>query len=97
MIKTAIGRFRIVAFLEGLSFLILLGIAMPLKYYGDMPEVTRVVGMIHGVLFIAYLYSMVPVAKKYAWNMKTISIVFGASLVPIGTFIADHRIFSKLA
>ncbi len=95
MIRTSIGRLRIIALLEGLSFVLLLFVAMPLKYYGDYPNATKELGMIHGVLFMAYIYLMIPASKDHAWNVKTIILVFAASLLPGGTFVADKRIFQK--
>lgn len=90
--KTALGRFRVIAFLEGLSFVLLLGIAMPLKYMADMPMAVRVVGMAHGVLFIAYLFSLGELLVGGHWNLKRAAIAFLASLLPFGTFVLELRI-----
>ncbi|MCY1031740.1 DUF3817 domain-containing protein [Corallococcus sp. BB11-1] len=92
MLKTALGRFRAVAFWEGLSFLVLLLIAMPLKYMMGMPQGVRVVGMAHGVLFMAYLYTLLMAAIEYRWGVKRIVVAFAASLVPGGTFWLDAQL-----
>lgn len=92
LISTPLGRFRLVAFLEGLSYL-LLGLTMVLKYKYAMPEPNRIVGMAHGVLFIAYILLLIQVALDYKWKFGKIAKAFAASLVPFGTFYADKRIY----
>ena len=87
-----LGKFRIVAFLEGCSYL-LLGITMILKYRFAMPGPNYVVGMAHGVLFILYVLLLIAVWRKYGWSFKRASLAFIASLVPFGTFIADKKIY----
>ena len=95
MIKTTIGRLRITGFLEGMSYILLLGICMPLKYIWEMPEPTYYVGMAHGVLFVAYCILVVLAMVKYKWNLLTTFWALLASLLPFGTFVADAKIFSK--
>lgn len=92
MLKTALGRFRAVAFWEGMSFLVLLLIAMPLKYAMGLPQGVRVVGMAHGLLFMAYLYTLMMAAIEYRWGVKRIAVAFAASLVPGGTFWLDAQL-----
>jgi integral membrane protein len=93
LLKTSLGRLRIVAFSEGVSFLILLGIAMPLKYIADLPQAVRVVGMAHGVLFILYIVLLLQVAVERSWTFKISMLAFLASLIPFGTFYADAKWF----
>ena len=97
MLYSNLGRLRIVGFLEGLSYLFLVFIAMPLKYYGDMPEATQEIGMAHGVLFVLYVGSIIPVMLEFKWSVKTTLLVFLASLFPFGTFIAEFKIFREEA
>lgn len=97
MFYSNLGRLRIVGFLEGLSYLLLVFIAMPLKYYGDMPEATQEIGMAHGVLFILYVISIIPVTLEFKWSLKITALVFLASLVPFGTFIAEYKLFKQEA
>ena len=87
--------YRIVAFLEGVSFLVLLGIAMPLKYIYNLPEMVRIVGMAHGVLFIAYLLLVFVMREKQNWMIKNTLIALVASILPFGTFYADKKLFKK--
>lgn len=84
---------RIIAFLEGLSFLILMGIAMPLKYYADSPESVRIVGMAHGVLFILYCLNVILAHIKFDWAFKKTGLALLASVLPFGTFYADIKLF----
>lgn len=91
LLSTTIGRLRIIGFLEGVSFLLLLGVAMPLKYVWGAPEAVRIVGMAHGVLFLAYLAAAVQAAVDYSWTWRRAALVAVASLVPLGTFYADVK------
>ena len=83
--------FKYLAILEGVSYLVLLGICMPLKYIWDMPEFTRPVGMAHGVLFIAYVLWLLIVGRELKWNFKTLTIGFIASLLPFATFMFEKK------
>ncbi len=90
MFKTAIGRVRLVGYAEGASFLLLMGIAMPLKYFAGFPEAVRAVGWAHGVLFVAYLAVI-----AWAFFAKQLSFVlafFGAlaAFLPAGPFVYDR-------
>ncbi|WP_246070000.1 DUF3817 domain-containing protein [Mangrovivirga cuniculi] len=69
-LKTTLGRFRLIAILEGISYL-LFAITMPLKYILDIPQPNYVVGMAHGVLFIAYILFALTAIVTYKWNLKT--------------------------
>jgi integral membrane protein len=92
MLKTALGRFRLVALYEGISFLVLLGIAMPLKYFAGFPEGVKVVGMLHGVLFVLYLLTLIHVTLANRWSFLRVIGAFIASLLPFGTFVLDARL-----
>ncbi len=90
-------RFRQVAFLEGVSFLILLGIAMPLKYFADWPLAVRVVGMAHGVLFVAYVALVAALFVRRRWDLGQAAEAVVLSLLPFGTFVLERRIRRELA
>lgn len=83
---------RLVAFLEGMSFLVLLFIAMPLKYAAGMPMAVRVVGMAHGVLFVAFVAALGWVAVERTWPIKRTALAFLAAWVPFGTFVLDRSL-----
>lgn len=91
--KSYLGSLRIVALLEGISLLLLLGVSMPLKYIWDMPEPTYIVGMAHGVLFIAYGLLVLLCMIKYKWSFLTGVWCMVGALLPFGTFVADAKIF----
>ena len=90
MFSDAIGRLRIVGIVEAISFLLLLGVAMPMKYAAGRPEAVQVVGMAHGVLWMLYLIVV-------AWAIGVRAISFGtalwavvASVLPFGPIVFDR-------
>jgi len=91
--KSSLSVLRLLAFLEGISYLVLLGIAMPLKYYYNKPDAVKIVGMAHGILFVLYVINLLIVHLKFKWNMGKTLGAFIASLVPFGTFYADKKWF----
>lgn len=91
--STLIKIYRINAFLEGISFLVLLGIAMPLKYMYNKPEMVKIVGMAHGLLFVSYILLVVIVREQLKWNLKNTLLALIASVLPFGTFYADRKLF----
>lgn len=94
-INTPLARFRTVALLEGWSFLLLLFIAMPLKYWVGVPEAVKVVGWAHGALFVLYIFTLLEAGLKLRWSFFTITLAFLASLVPFGTFVLDAQLLKK--
>ena len=82
--------FRLIAFIEGVSFLVLLFIAMPLKYWAGLPLAVRVVGMAHGVLFVLFIISLLDIMIRYRWSLLRGAIIFLSSLIPFGTFAVDY-------
>ena len=78
-----------VGFAEGVSFLILLFIAMPLKYFLEMPMPVKIVGMAHGVLFVAFCLLLLMATIKYKWSIKLATIGFLLSFLPFGTFYLE--------
>jgi integral membrane protein len=94
LLKTALGRLRIVAFVEGCSYL-LLGFTMLLKYKFYLPQPNYVVGLVHGVLFVIYFFLVLQVALLQRWSKLKVFWAFLASLIPFGTFYADKKIFRQ--
>lgn len=92
MLDTNLKKFRLVALLEGISFIVLLFIAMPIKYMLGEPLVVKFVGMTHGGLFLLFLYLLFVTAKEYKWKLSFISMAFIASLLPFGTFYLDKKL-----
>jgi integral membrane protein len=87
--------FRMIALAEGVSFLTLLFMAMPMKYFMGMPEVVRVVGSIHGLLFVLYvgLLAMLHVRQRWSFSFSLYALV--ASVIPFGTFMLDKQLRKK--
>lgn len=96
-LKTSIGRLRVIGFWEGVSFLLLLGIAMPLKYWAGEPGAVRVVGMAHGVLFMLYLWAAIQAALEHNWTWRRTAVVLAASLLPGGPFVVDAKLLREPA
>ena len=87
-----IKTLRIVGLLEGISFLLLLFIAMPMKYLMGNPILVKYVGMGHGVLFIAFLVVLFVVCEKQKWSLSVFLIGLIASILPFGPFIFDRKL-----
>ena len=92
-----LNLFRRVAIAEGISFLTLLLIAMPLKYLAGWPYAVTVIGWAHGVLFVSYLLLALPskkiLGKRFPWLIKA----FVASILPFGTFVLDKEVAKDIA
>ena len=89
---TAVRRLRRVALVEGVSFLILLGVAMPLKYLADMPMAVRIVGWAHGLLFVCFCGALLFAMRERRWPLRRSALIFVAGLVPFGPFLIDRRL-----
>jgi integral membrane protein len=92
VLNSAIGRLRVIGFVEGISFLLLLGVAMPLKYLAGMPEAVRVVGMAHGVLWMLFIASVGEVWAAHRWPAARVVWAVVSSVIPFGTFALDARL-----
>ncbi|TGL70738.1 DUF3817 domain-containing protein [Leptospira jelokensis] len=95
LLQTKLGRFRILAFLEGLSFLTILFVTMPLKYLYQNPEPNKIVGLVHGLLFLLYLVELFHVKMEYQWKLKKTFYAALASVLPFGTFVAEKYLYLK--
>ncbi|SHE87966.1 integral membrane protein [Seinonella peptonophila] len=84
MFRTALSRFHLISLTEGLSFLALLLIAMPLKYVYDLPLAVTIVGSIHGGLFLGYLAAVAQVSWADRWSFIQIIVALIASVIPFG-------------
>ena len=91
-----IQTLRILGNIEGISYLLLLGVAMPMKYYFEMPMAVKITGMAHGVLFVAYCLLLVACMKKFNLSLKFGAYLFIATLIPFGTFVSDRKLRNKV-
>lgn len=94
--KNRINALRLIGLIEGISFLVLLLIAMPMKYYLGMPMAVKVTGWIHGMLFILYIAAVLLAIEAMQWNWFSVGVALAASLVPIGTFVLDRSLKRRL-
>lgn len=85
----SIKNLRLIGLAEGISFLVLLLIAMPLKYYMNMPLAVKYTGWIHGILFMAYIVAVFMAIKPMRWNWFSVLVALTASLLPMGPFLLD--------
>jgi len=92
LLETNLKKFRLIALLEGISFITLLFIAMPIKYILGEPIVVKFVGMAHGGLFLLFLFLLFITAKELKWNFGFISMAFIASILPFGTFYLEKKL-----
>jgi integral membrane protein len=92
VLRDPVRDFRWIAIAEGVSFLLLLFIAMPLKYWAGMPIWVRIVGSAHGGLFLLYIWAALRAARHDKWSMKQLAVALIASLLPFGPFVIDHKL-----
>jgi integral membrane protein len=96
LLKSHVGRLRVIAFLEGCSLLLLVFIAVPIKYLFKIPEATQTIGLIHGILFILFILATIMISILQKWSFNRIVLVMFSSILPFGTFYVDKKILSKL-
>jgi integral membrane protein len=97
VLRDAVRSFRWIAVAEGLSFLLLLGVAMPLKYMAGMPLMVRIVGSIHGGLFVLYVLAAFRAAHADKWSFRQLLIALIASVLPFGPFVIDRKLKEEAA
>ena len=86
-----LGRFRVVSLAEGVSYLLLVGLGMPLKYGADWPLAVRVFGMLHGLLFVVFIVTLADATLRHPLALRRSLLAFLLSLVPGGAFWLEHR------
>jgi len=97
LLNTNIGRLRILGFLEGISLLLLVFVAVPLKYIYHTPWLVSTLGPIHGALFLLFVVNTISVGVEQQWKFSTTTWkVLAACIIPFGTFIIDYTILRKL-
>jgi integral membrane protein len=94
---TTIERLRLLAFLEGISLLALVFVAVPFKYYFDNPSLVKYIGPIHGAIFLLFVFNALHIAVEQRWKFKeTTWKVLVACLIPFGTFYIDYKILRNI-
>lgn len=97
MWSTPIGRVRGAGIAEGISFLLLLGVAMPLKYFAGLPQAVTAIGWLHGALFVLLCAVLADATRRLRWPWRRAALVFCAALVPFGPFVIDRRLAREAA
>lgn len=92
MPESPIARLRLIGLLEGTSFLLLLLVAMPLKYAFGIPMAVKLVGWAHGVLFIAFVFALPGAVMHARWSMGRGALLFLSALLPCGPFFMDRKL-----
>ena len=87
-----ISIFRKIAVAEGISYILLVFIAMPLKYWADMPLAVKYTGWAHGVLFMLYIIILIMAWLEYKWSFKRAALFGFASLIPFAPFWVDKQL-----
>ncbi len=90
-----LNLFRKIGFAEAISFLLLVGIAMPLKYVFGIPEAVRYLGWAHGILFVVYCYMVIQAGQEFRWSFGKLFLAFLAALLPFGPFLFDRLYLKK--
>src|ERR1035437_10957883 len=96
-LKNPLSRLLKIGFAEGISFIVLLGIAMPLKYIAGMQTPVRIIGMLHGILFVGYVIALLQATWAYKWSYKKAWTAFLLSFLPFGTFFLDRVLKKSIA
>ncbi|KQS47464.1 hypothetical protein ASG38_08445 [Flavobacterium sp. Leaf359] len=97
LLKTPIGRLRLLGYVEGLSLLVLLFIAVPLKYAAENSSLSKIIGPTHGALFLLFIINTLSVGVEQQWQFrKTTYKVLLACVIPFGTFYIDRKILGKI-
>jgi integral membrane protein len=89
---SSVRHLRRVGLFEGISFLLLLGVAMPLKYLAGQPLAVKIAGWIHGLLFILFCIALARAKKEKGWSVKDSSVYLIAALLPFGPFVIDKKL-----
>ncbi|MDF2455884.1 MAG: hypothetical protein K0R51_1877 [Cytophagaceae bacterium] len=97
ILTTPLGRLRLLAFLEGISLILLLFVAVPIKYYAHNPAWVKAIGPIHGMLFLLFIVNTISFGVAQHWSFKKVTWkVLLACIIPFGTFYIDWKILSRL-
>lgn len=92
VLASPIGRLRVIGLIEATSFLLLLGVAMPLKYVWGLPLPVKITGWVHGVLFIAFVFAIPGAVRHAGWSWRGAALLFVSALLPGGPLFMDRRL-----
>lgn len=89
-------KFKLINKIEGISYIILIFIAMPMKYYAGIPMATKIIGMLHGLLVFAFIYQIIEAKKEAGFTLKETALYTVFSLIPFGSFYTDRLLAKKI-
>ena len=92
----ALTRYRVLAYVVGVMLLVLVAVAIPLKYAADVPEVSAVVSPIHGLFYVVYLITAFDLALKARFTAKGTVLVLLAGVIPFVSFVAERRVTARV-
>ena len=90
--STAVGRYRVMAYVVGVMLLLLVLVAMPLKYFADQPALVAAIGPVHGFLYILYLLASFDLARRARWSLERTLLVLLAGAIPFLSFVMERRV-----
>lgn len=96
LLRTKIGRLRIMACLEGISLIVLVFIAVPMKYWYYDESLTKMMGPIHGALFLLFLLNTFSASIEQKWKAKTTGMILASCFIPFGTFYVDYKFLKNI-
>ena len=97
LFKSSVGRLRLIGFFEGISLLLLIFVAVPLKHLYHDPTWVKIIGPVHGLLFTLFVINTISVGTEYRWTFKTTTWkVLLACMIPFGTFYIDRTVFRNM-
>ncbi len=96
-LRGALTRYRVMAYVVGVWLVLLVLVAMPLKYFADSPTMVEIVGPVHGFLYMAYLATALDVAFRARWSAVRTVLVMLAGTVPFLSFYAERKVTRELA
>jgi integral membrane protein len=96
-VRAALKRYRVIAYVVGVMLLVLVFVAMPLKYLGNDPSAVDVVGPLHGFLYVIYLLGAFDLARRVRWSLGRMVMVALAGTIPFLSFYAERKISHELA
>ena len=95
-LNTPLGQLRLISFSEGVSYVLLLGVAMPLKYMAGIPIAVRIAGSLHGFLFVIFVLALLRVMVTQSWGILRAMTAFAAAVLPLCAFIFDRSLKREL-
>jgi integral membrane protein len=95
-VETALRNYRISAWVTGTGLLVLVFVAMPLKYFFGQPQLVALVGMMHGFLYMAYIVLTLLLAERARWKPLDALVILLAGTIPVASFVAERRVTHRV-